>query len=358
MNFPQNVIEAFVYDQFEQYKVKQGPKGTEICFNGPFEPDTSFRMGINVHSNLVNDFNTGYGNTFIGFVSELLDISSGEAQHYIIKTYLNYQALKDVIKPYKPEIKLIELATMNEPPGLAKITNTTEYGKLAIRFLFDKNIAPAAVKKFKVKYFEAGYYQARLYIPLYMNKQLVFFQGRDILGEERWLSEHSRHKKYRKYINPTGLQKSQMIFNYDNIQEDGEVVIVEGPLDAMTINNGVAILGNRISKAQAKKIANKKPKRIVFIPDNDPAGAKTLEPNMNTMKEIAPEIDIGYYEIDNKHKDVNEARLKEVNHNDIKKSDKYTKLKERLLKTENKSFTTEHKVDYNVLKEKIKRSKI
>lgn len=355
MKFPQNIIEAFIYDQFEQYKIKEGPKGTEICFNGPFEPDTRFRMGINIHSNLVNDFNTGYSNTFIGFVSELLDISPREAQHHIIKTYLNYQALKEIIKPYKPEIKLIELATMNEPPGLAKITNTTEYGKLTIRFLLDKNIIPAAVRKFKLKYFETGYYQARLYIPFYMDKQLVFFQGRDVLGEERWLSEHSRYKKYRKYINPPGLQKSQMVFNYDSIQEGGEVVIVEGPLDAMTINNGAAILGNRISRAQAKKIADKKPKRIVFIPDNDPAGAKTLEKNMNTMKEIAPEMDIGYYKVDNKYKDVNAAQLKEVNHNDIKKSDKYTKLKKMLLKTENKSFTMDYNIDYNILKERIKK---
>lgn len=356
MKFPEQVITAFVYDQFDKYKIRTGPKGTEICFCGPFEPDTRFRMGINVHSNLVNDFNTGYGNSFIGFVGEILDLEPAAAQNYIIKTYLNYTAIRDVIKPYRPEIKVIELAEMNEPLGLCSITNKAKYGKLAIKLLFDKNIEPVLVKKFKLKYFEQGQHAARLYIPFYMGNKLVFFQGRDMLGKERWLAENKRYKNYRKYVNPTGIQKNQIVFGYDNIEEAGTVVVVEGPFDAMTVKGGVAIMGNRISRAQAKKIAGKKPAKVVFVPDNDKAGENTLNTNIKIMREVAPDIEVGYYRIESKYKDANEAQLKELDTAQIQRPSRLSKLRKQLMMTKSKSFTMIDNPTYSTLKEKIKRA--
>lgn len=355
MTFPQNVMEAFAYDQFEKYKVKEGPRGTEICFNGPFEPDTRFRMSINVPMNVVHDFNTGYSNTFLGFVSDLLDMSTKQAQEYIVKTYLSYLSFKDIIKPYKTPIKVIKLAKMNEPPGLMTITNKTELGKLAIKFLFNKNISPQTVKRFGLKYFPSNYYKARLYIPFYMNHELVFFQARDLLGEDLFFKVHKRKRKYRKYLNPKGIQKSQIVYNYDSILEGGTVVVVEGPFDAMTVKNGVAILGNTISKPQAKKIAEKNPKKIIFVPDNDEAGRSTLIKNIKIMKEIAPEIEVGYYELDSRYKDANEAGLKEVEHHKVKTDHKTEMLRGRILDSaEKKGFTMSSGPSYNVLKERLK----
>lgn len=357
MNFPQQVIEAFVYDQFDKYKVHEGSRGREVCFNGPWEPDTRFRMGINIHSNLVHDFNTGYSNNFIGFVADLLDLSYREAKEYIIKTYLNYKSIKEVIKPYKPEIKTVELAEMNRPVGLQRLNTATEYCKLAIKFLHRKHISPDAIVRFGLEYFETGYYAARLYIPFFMNSKLVFFQARDVLGEERWLTEHKRNKKYRKYLNPKGIQKSQIIYNYDSITEGSEICIVEGPLDAITLENGVAILGHTISRPQAKKIADKNPARVIFIPDNDAAGRDNLEKNIKIMREVAPEVDVGYYEIDNQYKDANEAQLSKIDSNSIKRKDKYSKIKEKLQTVStNSDLTKDHHPSYNVLKRKLEKA--
>ena len=359
MRFPQNVIEAFVYDQFKEYKIKESRNGTEICINGPFEPDKRFRMYINVEKNLVHDFNTGYSNTFLGFVADYLDLSIREAKTLIIKTYLNYKAIKEVIQPYKTPIKTIELEEINEPPGLEKINSKTEYGRLAMRLLYEKNISPEIVKKFKLRVFTSGYYEGRLYIPFYMNKKLVFFQARDLLGKEEWLKRHKRNKKYVKYLNPKGIPKSQIVFNYDSIKEGSEVIIIEGPFDAMTIKGGVAILGNTISRAQAKKIADKRPSKIIFIPDNDKAGKETLEKNLEIMKEVAPNIEVGYYELDSKYKDVNEANLKQLNPIKVKKDPKIEQLKNQLATAQRDMLRiSAASLDINKIRRKIIKYKI
>jgi len=356
LKFPQNVIEAFVYDQFEKYKIQETSAGTEIRFNGPFEPDKRFRMFINVEKNLVHDFNTGYSNTFIGFVSDLLDLSYSEAQHYIIKNYLNYKSLKEVIQPYKAPVKIVELEEINEPPGLEKISPKSYYGKLAIRLLAKKHISALQVKKFKLQCFTEGYYEGRLYIPFYMNNKLVFFQARDLLGEEEWRQKHKRSKKYKKYQNPKGIPKSQVLYNYDSIKEGSTVVVVEGPFDAMTID-GVAILGNTISRAQAKKIALKKPKRVIFIPDNDEAGRGTLDKNIKIMKEVAPNIDVGFYEVDKKYKDANEAGLATIENKKIKKDVELERVKNRLLaKRDLFTIYSNKKNSLDFIKEKLKHS--
>jgi len=358
LKFPQNVIEAFVYDQFEKYKIQETGAGTEIRFNGPFEPDKRFRMFINVEKNLVHDFNTGYSNTFIGFVSDYLDLSYSEAQHYIIKNYLNYKSLKEVIKPYKPSVRIVELEEINEPPGLSRISPKTYYGKLAIKLLAKKHISALQIKKFKLQCFTEGYYKGRLYIPFYMNNKLVFFQARDLLGEKKWLEEHKRSRKYKKYENPKGIPKSQILFNYDNINNKESVVVVEGPFDAMTTKNAVAILGNTISRAQAKKIALKSPKRVIFIPDNDEAGKNTLEKNMKIMKEVAPEVDVGYYEVDKKYKDANEAGLTDIKDSKIKKDPLLERIKDRVYNSKEKVAINSFSNKYSSIKAKLQKVKI
>lgn len=355
MKFPSNVIEAFLYDHFNKYIVKNGPNGRELCFNGPFEPDTRFRMSVNVPLNLAHDFNTGYSNNFIGFVGDLLDMSPEQAQRHIIKTYFEYLSFKEIIKPYRLPIKVIELAEINEPPGLSKITNKTELGIMTIQFLYRKNIAPELIKQAGLKYFSSGYYKARLYIPFYMNGKLVFFQARDILGPELFFKVHKRKKKYQKYLNPKGIQKSQIIYNYDYIKKGKDVVVVEGPFDAMTVNNGIAMLGHTISKAQARKIIDKQPKKIIFIPDNDKAGQDTLERNIKTVRELAPDLEVGYYELDKRYKDANEAGLKEVNSEEIKKDARLERIKSNLKNTSIKSFAMASNPDFETIKKRIQK---
>lgn len=72
----------------------------------------------------------------------------------------------------------------------------------------------------------------RLIIPFYDNKKIIFYQSRSIDSED------SRSK----YLSKVGSEKS--LYGIDNVKDSLEYIfILEGPIDAMFVQNGVAVAG-------------------------------------------------------------------------------------------------------------------
>lgn len=119
----------------------------------------------------------------------------------------------------------------------------------------------------------------RVIIPVYKDKQLVFFIGRDLTG-----------KKQKKYLSPS-YSKEKIIYGYDKLfqQTDEPLYIVEGWFDAHVIG-GVAILGNEISQAQATWL-NKSYRDKVYIPDKQGNGRLAAERALDLGWSVAtPEV--------------------------------------------------------------------
>lgn len=95
----------------------------------------------------------------------------------------------------------------------------------------------------------------RVIIPIYKEKQLIFYVGRDLTG-----------KHQQKYLSPS-YSKEKVLFGFDELfrQTEEPLYIVEGWFDAFAIN-GVAILGNEISEAHATWL-NRSQRRKIYIPD-------------------------------------------------------------------------------------------
>lgn len=95
----------------------------------------------------------------------------------------------------------------------------------------------------------------RVIIPIYKEKQLIFYVGRDLTG-----------KLTQKYLSPS-YSKEKVLFGFEELfrQTEEPLYIVEGWFDAFAIN-GVAILGNEISEAHATWL-NRSQRRKVYIPD-------------------------------------------------------------------------------------------
>lgn len=104
-----------------------------------------------------------------------------------------------------------------------------------------------------------GRYQGRMIIPFFDNiGKIYYYQGRTLTDQEP------------KYLNRRAIDEKEC-YNIYNIDKTKPVVICEGPIDAMFIENSIATLGIKFSD-KTKKILNEFKSYYLF--DNDKDGKK------------------------------------------------------------------------------------
>ena len=134
------------------------------------------------------------------------------------------------------------------------------------------------------------------------NGKLAYFQARSI----------DKNNPLR-YLNPAGLDTKGFVFNYDKLNDE-ELIICEGPFDAMSLDEQVAtsLCSGDLSSKQVKKILEKAhPKNLIFVVDQDKTGKEKLEKNINTFTTYAdysPNIYI--FNPTDGCKDMNELKVK------------------------------------------------
>lgn len=97
--------------------------------------------------------------------------------------------------------------------------------------------------------------KGRIYIPVMFNRQLVGWQGR-VVGDSG----------KPKYYNSPGMQKSQVLYNYDAAVEMPAVVVVEGVPSVWRIGRAaVCLFGKTISAWQCNTIATAWSGKPVFL---------------------------------------------------------------------------------------------
>ena len=130
-----------------------------------------------------------------------------------------------------------------------------------------------------IKQFSLGYdeQEVRLVIPVFLDGKLIGWQKRTQNNPE-WpmTTTDVRHK----YKNSYGFPKSRVLFGWDQaIEDDGHVIVVEGPLDAITLvqagYNAVATFSAEIGAEQLARLRYWN--SVIFFPDMDPAGLKYLK---------------------------------------------------------------------------------
>jgi hypothetical protein len=127
----------------------------------------------------------------------------------------------------------------------------------AISFCQKRNITEEIYSKWLfVPYNDSAkcFTKNRIIIPFKNNdKQLYFYQARSVNGQEP------------KYKNSVSDLKP--IFNYYEADFDSKVIIVEGPIDSLFLENSIATLGTKFEQSLLDSIKEK-----LFIFDNDKAG--------------------------------------------------------------------------------------
>ena len=123
------------------------------------------------------------------------------------------------------------------------LNGDTPIFEVAKKLCEDRNIP----KDIWSKWFVAvgGMYKDRLIIPFFDDKNKIFYyQGRSLNGQmPKYLSRSGKH------IN---------IYNYYTVDRNKPVVITEGPIDALFVENGIALTGVKIDDPLLKDFKHKR----------------------------------------------------------------------------------------------------
>lgn len=103
---------------------------------------------------------------------------------------------------------------------------------------------------------EEQQWKKRLIIPIYKNEKLIFYQGRDLTGNNKT-----------KYLSAPSVSKGSVIYGFDFLYKhtNQPLFITEGFFDAFHID-GVAVFGNKMSRQQIEYL-KLSPRQKVIVPD-------------------------------------------------------------------------------------------
>lgn len=241
-----------------------------ITFNEPIEwgtNDTKGRCGIFtrfVDGKLEVFFNSFkargmYGNKYSGtfwrFVKLLKDLDTDEeGKLYFLKGYItNTDDLKKLLSneiittSKKIEKKELEIEDW-DPFDI----NNPDHKKFKT-YLSKRKIDYSELKLF------VDIWLNRIYFPVYKNSELIFYTSRSILKYEKipWIKSNVN-------VYP--------VYNLERVTERFYCVIAEGIFDALSVKNGIALLGTGSTK-QLDQIISCNFRNIIIAMDNDKQGS-------------------------------------------------------------------------------------
>lgn len=128
-------------------------------------------------------------------------------------------------------------------------------GVSALSYLRKRGLSDAVISSANIGYCNSGKYRACVVLPVYENKNLVYFVARSI---------------YTKVYKNPAVSKKSIVYNIDKIKTNRYSVVCEGIFDALAFGSyGVALLGKSMTDAQLLKITANRPKTIFICLDSD-----------------------------------------------------------------------------------------
>jgi DNA primase len=292
-------IESWVAKHFE-YKKRSG--GKQLVINNPFNGDTGWHFWISTYQSVpkkqqalpkhkqradyyCHDFRPGaWTGTFLKFVKEFRGIDYFEAAKEVRGG--SAKSIRDAIRneiakidqeeerpAIEPEEAVIELPSGSKP-------FTEEKGsmawKIAMKYLQSRRIdEQTAIENF------VHYRPGSIVFPYIEYGMMVYWQERSIIGKEFRNPDETR----------TGLQKSDFIYGFDNIEPSGTVILVESMFNSLSIGADTGATGGaEIIGKQMRKLRALNPQTIILAPDYDDAGIHSLKKNFYSLRELPAKL--------------------------------------------------------------------
>lgn len=129
--------------------------------------------------------------------------------------------------------------------------------------------------------------EPRLVIPIYKDRMIDAIQGRALLKREN-----------QKYITIKSQHDSTKIYGTERVDSSRPVLITEGPLDSLFLDNAIAMAGGIVSPSEIPY------KQRIWVLDNEPRAKETLKRIQSLIK--SGETVLLWDKFDNQEKDINE----------------------------------------------------
>lgn len=140
------------------------------------------------------------------------------------------------------------------------IKSKSNLAKTGIEYCISRKIPKEIYSKWFVSL--GGRYKDRLIIPFYdSNDEIYYYQARALTDVNP------------KYINRKA-EKKNCLYNIFNIDKTKPVIITEGPIDSMFLENSIATLGVEITPSDKKELEKLK---SYYLMDNDSTGRRLSE---------------------------------------------------------------------------------
>ena len=178
------------------------------------------------------------------------------------------------------------------------------------KFCIDRDIPWSIIKKFRIGICKSGFYKNRLIFPIETNNNKSFLAYSQLPKKfislyktlsERFPDNKEFKKNKKKVLYPLGSLTSMLLFNYNNIEKNADILfVVEGALDCIRIllhgHQAVAKLGGYVSEYQAQSLSEKDPREICYMPDSD-VEIKNVERDLSIIKNYC-ESPVSYIKLD------------------------------------------------------------
>lgn len=140
-----------------------------------------------------------------------------------------------------------------------------------------------------------GKFKNRLIIPFYnKDNKVIFWQGRSLKNDEP------------KYLNSSIVNKP--LYNIDFVDVNKPLIVFEGPIDSMFVENSVATTGANISGNSIEFLD--KLKEVYYIFDNDTAGSEATKKFIEKGKNCFLWFKfLSDYKLSKKIKDINDVYI-------------------------------------------------
>lgn len=225
----------------------------------PFCDDHSNHLGFNIQtSGGFHCWKCG-GHSIIETIVELIKVSKGEA-YRIYKEYNTKQKNK------KSRISnVLKNKKIKFPANIGPLL------KIHKEYLIKRNFDPEKLEKeFYLKATShIGPYKFRIIAPIYFQKRLVSYQGRDITNKQEL-----RYKACQK--SEEILYHKHILYNYDNARKE-KVILVEGITDVWRLGKDtIGTFGTAYTREQLNLLANSY-SRIFILFDGEPEAMERAE---------------------------------------------------------------------------------
>lgn len=227
------------------YKTFNGRK-TEViyycpeCINRRGTPDRSGHLYVNLKSCKFHCMRCGYS----GQIGRTAQLSSSK----IYDEDRDYD-IEETAKEINQVIGEGDIFQLKIP--LDKVTSSTT----ATQYLLERGFTYDQMTYYDMRVGNLNQEFGRVIIPNQVRKEVYtdMYSARSYIGQSP------------KYNNPSGIKKSEVVFNLHRICEGTPIILVEGVLTAVAAGyHAVASLGKHLSTSQASQIVQKHPS-VIYV---------------------------------------------------------------------------------------------